>query len=68
MFLSASLTSGGEIQMGFRCVSEDCYGSVYGSEALEEGEIDVSRGRDFKQCVINKFKERLQTLEVKQEL
>jgi len=29
-------------------MSETCYDSVYGADALEEGEVDVVRGRTFR--------------------
>lgn len=34
-----------------RCVSEACYDSTYGGDPLEEGEIDLLRGRDYRMCV-----------------
>ena len=36
-----------------RCLSSECYTSVYGppAEELEEGEIDVRRERSFEDCV-----------------
>jgi hypothetical protein len=33
-----------------RCVSPSCYANVYGSDPLEEGEVDVARGRTFRSC------------------
>ena len=33
-----------------RCVSPTCYDNVYGSDPLEEGEVDVARGRTFRSC------------------
>ena len=33
-----------------RCISSRCYNAVYGDDALEEGEIDVQRGRTFRSC------------------
>ncbi|XP_073384917.1 uncharacterized protein [Physcomitrium patens] len=33
------------------CVSPTCYDSVYGSDPLEEGEVDLRRGREFKACI-----------------
>lgn len=33
------------------CVSSPCYDSVYGVDPLEEGEIDLRRGRQFKACI-----------------
>ena len=33
-----------------RCVSPACYANVYGSDPLEEGEVDVARGRTFRSC------------------
>ncbi|XP_024402039.1 uncharacterized protein [Physcomitrium patens] len=33
------------------CISSTCYNSVYGGDPLEEGEIDLRRGRQFKACI-----------------
>ena len=33
-----------------KCVSARCYDNVYGGDPLEEGEIDVARGRTFRSC------------------
>ncbi|KAG0563428.1 hypothetical protein KC19_8G030600 [Ceratodon purpureus] len=33
------------------CVSPSCYESVYGNDPLEEGEVDLRRGRQFKACI-----------------
>lgn len=34
-----------------RCVSPACYDSFYGDDPLEEGEIDVERGKSYKKCI-----------------
>jgi molecular chaperone DnaJ len=34
-----------------RCVSPECYEKLYGSDPLEEGELDTTRGRLFRTCV-----------------
>ena len=34
-----------------RCVSSPCYEKIYGSDPLEEGELDTTRGRLFRGCV-----------------
>eukprot|EP00249_Psilotum_nudum_P001763 c14427_g1_i1 orf=169-534(+) len=34
-----------------RCVSAACYNEIYGNDPLEEGEVDIRRGRQFKYCV-----------------
>lgn len=34
-----------------KCLSPDCYQSVYGNDPLEEGELDLKRGREFRFCV-----------------
>ena len=34
-----------------RCTSEVCYDRLYGTDALEEGEIDNLRGRVYRACV-----------------
>ena len=39
-----------------RCMSETCYDSVYGADALEEGEVDVVRGRTFRSCARNELR------------
>jgi len=33
-----------------RCTSAGCYLKTYGSDSLEEGEVDVERGREFRTC------------------
>lgn len=33
-----------------RCASAMCYDEVYGSDPLEEGEVDVERGRAYRTC------------------
>ncbi len=40
-----------------RCVSGRCYEAVYGGDALEEGEIDVKRGRTFRSCARTELRE-----------
>jgi len=40
-----------------RCSSSACYDEVYGSDSLEEGEVDTLRNRRFRTC----FKEQLRT-------
>jgi len=35
----------------FECMSSSCYEQIYASNPLEDGEIDVSRARDFNSCV-----------------
>ncbi|CAK9211640.1 unnamed protein product [Sphagnum troendelagicum] len=39
-----------------RCVSHSCYDSVYGNDHLEEGEVDMRRGRQFKVCIRGEWK------------
>jgi len=39
-----------------RCISETCYDSVYGADALEEGEVDIVRGRTFRSCARNELR------------
>ncbi len=34
-----------------RCVSPACYDQVYAADPLEEGELDTTRGRLFRNCV-----------------
>ncbi|QDZ20670.1 hypothetical protein HOP50_04g31920 [Chloropicon primus] len=38
------------------CVSPECYEKIYGSDPLEEGELDTTRGRLFRTCVRTKDK------------
>lgn len=33
------------------CVSKLCHEEVYGANPLEDGEVDISRARDFQKCV-----------------
>jgi Domain of unknown function (DUF4787) len=40
------------------CVSPACYGIVYGSNALEDGEVDFTRAAEFESCL----KDELRTL------
>ena len=40
-----------------RCVSPTCYANVYGSDPLEEGEVDVARGRTFRSCARGELRE-----------
>ena len=40
-----------------RCVSGRCYDAVYGADALEEGEMDVKRGRTFRSCARTELRE-----------
>ena len=37
-------------------MSETCYDSVYGADSLEEGEVDVVRGRTFRSCARNELR------------
>ncbi|KAH8971636.1 hypothetical protein BDL97_02G154000 [Sphagnum fallax] len=39
-----------------RCLSPTCYESIYGADPLEEGEIDLHRGRYYKICIRHKGK------------
>ena len=39
-----------------RCVSNTCYGNIYGDDPLEEGEVDVVRGRTFRSCARNEVR------------
>ena len=32
-------------------MSAACYAQGYGDDALEEGEVDVSRGRAYRSCI-----------------
>ncbi|CAM6068767.1 unnamed protein product [Sphagnum tenellum] len=34
-----------------RCLSPTCYESIYGADPLEEGEVDLHRGRYYKICI-----------------
>jgi hypothetical protein len=39
-----------------RCVSPECYENVYGDDPLEDGEVDVVRGRTFRSCARTAFR------------
>ena len=41
-----------------RCVSPECYDKLYGHDPLEEGELDTTRGRLFRNCVRSEMKEK----------
>jgi hypothetical protein len=43
------------------CVSPACYGVVYGTDPLEDGEVDISRASQFESCL----KEELRTLRIR---
>ena len=38
------------------CTSPACFEQVYGSNPLEDGEIDLRRARDFEKCLKDEFK------------
>lgn len=40
-----------------QCMSETCYHEVYSQLPLEDGEIDVSRLKDFERCVKEELRE-----------
>ncbi|BBN12585.1 hypothetical protein MPTK1_5g21280 [Marchantia polymorpha subsp. ruderalis] len=40
-----------------RCVSGGCYNTVYGEDPLEEGEVDIRRGREFRNCLRKEIQE-----------
>ncbi|KAK3244412.1 hypothetical protein CYMTET_45971 [Cymbomonas tetramitiformis] len=46
-----------------RCVSTECYTEVYGDDALEEGEVDTIRGRNFRNCARTELKNEKQARE-----
>mmetsp|Transcript_38328 Transcript_38328/g.61501 ORF Transcript_38328/g.61501 Transcript_38328/m.61501 type:complete len:136 (-) Transcript_38328:213-620(-) len=39
-----------------RCISHSCYDVVYGGDALEDGEVDIVRGRTFRSCARNELR------------
>lgn len=39
-----------------RCISHACYANVYGDDALEEGEVDIVRGRTYRSCARNELR------------
>mmetsp|Transcript_8398 Transcript_8398/g.14458 ORF Transcript_8398/g.14458 Transcript_8398/m.14458 type:complete len:133 (-) Transcript_8398:206-604(-) len=45
-----------------KCVSDACYKDVYGSDQLEDGEVDTVRGKSFKNCVKTEIKEKEQAI------
>jgi hypothetical protein len=40
-----------------RCVSEECFDEIYALDPLEDGEVDLERGRVFTACVRRKYRE-----------
>jgi hypothetical protein len=40
-----------------QCMSENCYHEVYSQQPLQDGEIDVSRLKDFERCVKEEFRQ-----------
>ncbi|CAM9594026.1 unnamed protein product [Choristocarpus tenellus] len=36
-----------------RCISQECYESIYAADPLEDGEIDTTRGKRFGSCARN---------------
>ena len=45
------------------CLSGSCYAEVYGRDCLEEGEVDVVRGRRFRNCMRAHLRAELQRQE-----
>ena len=45
-----------------RCSSSDCYDETYGSDSLEEGEVDTLRSRSFRTCFKGQLRERKTSL------
>lgn len=41
-----------------KCMSPKCYQEVYGQDALEEGELDYTRRREYKTCFRKEVNER----------
>mmetsp|Transcript_22405 Transcript_22405/g.31160 ORF Transcript_22405/g.31160 Transcript_22405/m.31160 type:complete len:135 (-) Transcript_22405:167-571(-) len=41
-----------------KCISDDCYSETYGTDPLEEGEIDTVRGKSFRTCMKKEVKEK----------
>jgi hypothetical protein len=39
------------------CMSHECYTTIYGSEPLEPGEIDLTRATELDQCMQQEIKE-----------
>mmetsp|Transcript_28405 Transcript_28405/g.49998 ORF Transcript_28405/g.49998 Transcript_28405/m.49998 type:complete len:128 (-) Transcript_28405:252-635(-) len=42
-----------------KCISEDCFQEIYGSNELEPGEIDSKRNQQFMRCAKRELNERL---------
>ncbi|KAL2642030.1 hypothetical protein R1flu_009617 [Riccia fluitans] len=40
-----------------RCVSTACYNTIYADDPLEDGEVDIKRGRDFRLCLRREIQE-----------
>ena len=39
-----------------QCMSESCYDTIYGTNPLEPGEIDIDRAKEFETCVKNEMR------------
>jgi len=44
------LTAEAEVACVLECASPSCYGGVYATEPLEDGEIDTVRAKKFLDC------------------
>eukprot|EP00239_Pterosperma_sp_CCMP1384_P004458 CAMPEP_0197846302 /NCGR_PEP_ID=MMETSP1438-20131217/3065_1 /TAXON_ID=1461541 /ORGANISM="Pterosperma sp., Strain CCMP1384" /LENGTH=121 /DNA_ID=CAMNT_0043457893 /DNA_START=72 /DNA_END=437 /DNA_ORIENTATION=- len=51
-------TSIGRENCILRCISEACYDESYGTDPLEEGEVDTVRGRAFRACARNALRQK----------
>ena len=40
-----------------KCMSNMCYGNIYAGDPLEEGEVDIIRGRNFRSCARNELRQ-----------
>ncbi len=43
-----------------KCVSPECYEKLYGNDPLEEGELDTTRGRLFRNCLKTELRKQKQ--------
>mmetsp|Transcript_23546 Transcript_23546/g.47998 ORF Transcript_23546/g.47998 Transcript_23546/m.47998 type:complete len:146 (+) Transcript_23546:133-570(+) len=53
----AGLTAETKLSCIYRCISEVCHDEIYAHDELEEGEIDIDRGRQFSHCYRRMFRQ-----------
>ena len=48
------------LSCNYRCISEPCYEEIYGHDELEEGEVDIERGRLFGFCYRRFYRQQME--------